>query len=57
VDSVLIGNTPRAGVLVAPGVHLVRVVRDGFEPYERSVRVVQGEDLRLVDIVLRELAP
>ncbi len=57
VDSVLIGNTPQVGVPVAPGVHVVRVVRDGFEPYERSVRVGPGEDLRLVDIVLRELAP
>ena len=57
VDGELIGNTPRVGVPIAPGMHRVRVVRDGFDPFERNVQVAPGQDLRLIDIVLRESRP
>lgn len=57
VDGVSIGNTPKADVPVTPGTHKVRIVRDGFDPFERTIRVASGEQLRLTDIVLRELQP
>jgi protein kinase-like protein/PEGA domain-containing protein len=54
VDDASIGNTPRVAVPIAPGTHRVRVSRDGFEPFERTVQVAPGQDVRLTDIVLRE---
>ncbi len=57
VDGELIGNTPRADVQVAPGAHQLRVVRDGFQPYEVAIRVAPGQELRITDIVLQELKP
>jgi len=57
VDGELIGNTPRADVRVAPGAHRLRVVRDGFQPYDLPIRVASGQELRITDIVLQELKP
>jgi|SRR5882672_3674604 len=57
VDGDLIGNTPRAGVPVPPGAHRLRVVRDGFQPYELEIRIAPGKELRITDIVLQELKP
>ena len=57
VDDEPIGNTPRVGVPIAAGTHRVRVSRDGFDPFERTVQVAPGQDLRLTDIVLRESKP
>ena len=57
VDGELIGNTPRADVQVAPGPHRLRVVRDGFQPYEVAIRVASDQELRITDIVLSELKP
>jgi len=57
LDGVLIGNTPRAGVAVAPGAHQLRVARDGFQSFEIAIRIAPGQDLRLTDIVLQELKP
>ena len=57
VDDELIGNTPRAEVPIAPGAHRLRVVRDGFQPYEQAIRVAPGQELRITDIVLREIKP
>ena len=57
LDDHLIGNTPRAAVPVAPGAHRLRVVRDGFQPYELAIRVAPGQELRLTDIVLQEIKP
>lgn len=54
VDDAPIGNTPRVAVPIPPGTHRVRVSRDGFEPFERTVQVAPGQDVRLTDIVLRE---
>ena len=54
VDDAPIGNTPRVAVPVPPGTHRVRVSRDGFETFERTVQVAPGQDVRLTDIVLRE---
>jgi eukaryotic-like serine/threonine-protein kinase len=57
VDDAPIGNTPRVAVSVPPGTHRVRVSRDGFETFERTVQVAPGQDVRLTDIVLRESRP
>jgi serine/threonine protein kinase len=57
VDDASIGNTPRVAVPIPPGTHRVRVSRDGFEPFERTVQVAPGQDVRLTDIVLRESSP
>lgn len=57
VDDELIGNTPRIGVSIGSGTHRVRVSRDGFESFERTVQVAPGQDVRLTDIVLRESKP
>ena len=57
VDGELIGYTPRADIQVAPGPHRLRVVRDGFQPYEVAIRVASDQELRITDIVLSELKP
>ena len=57
VDDELIGNTPRIAVPIGSGTHRVRVSRDGFESFERTVQVAPGQDVRLTDIVLRESKP
>ena len=57
VDSELIGNTPRVDIPVSPGAHRLRVVRDGFQPYETVVRIAPGQELRITDIVLQEVGP
>jgi len=53
LDDRLVGTTPLAGLAVPPGEHRLRVVRPGFEPYEQSVSVAPGQQLRLTNIALR----
>jgi hypothetical protein len=57
VDDVLVGTTPLAGLTVRPGEHRIRVVRGGFEPYEQTVSLAPGQQLRLTRITLREASP
>lgn len=57
LDGQLVGNTPKANLPVAPGTHTIRVVRDGFEPVERTVQVGAGQTVRVTDIVLTERQP
>ena len=57
VDGELIGNTPRVNVPVSAGPHLLRVVREGYQPYDLAIKVASGQDLRITDIVLQELKP
>ncbi|HEU5261102.1 MAG TPA: PEGA domain-containing protein, partial [Gemmatimonadales bacterium] len=57
VDGVLIGNTPQAAVAVAPGTHRLLVVREGFQAFETTLQIASGQELRLTDIVLREVGP
>ena len=52
VDGQLIGNTPRANLQVAAGAHVIRVLREGYEPFERSISVEAGQTVRLTDITL-----
>jgi serine/threonine-protein kinase len=57
VDGQSVGNTPRANLTIAPGPHRIRVVRDGYEPFERAITVAAGETVRLTNVVLVERKP
>lgn len=57
IDDVLIGNTPRANIEVTAGEHVVRVSRQGFSTFTRTVRLQAGETLRITDIVLTPISP
>ncbi len=52
VDDKLIGNTPQANVEITAGTHRLRIVRDGFTPFEREVVVPAGQAVRLIDQIL-----
>jgi len=55
VDGRLIGNTPQANLQLSPGTHTLRVVRDGFAPWEQEITVAAGDTVRITDIVLQPL--
>jgi serine/threonine protein kinase len=57
LDGRPIGNTPRANLPVPAGVHVLRVVREGFVPFEREIRLEPGQVLRITDIVLEPIRP
>ena len=57
LDGNLLGNTPLVNLPTSPGSHRLRVVRDGFQPYEIAILVQPGQALRLTDIVLKEVTP
>jgi hypothetical protein len=57
VDGQLVGNTPKANLSLAAGAHTIRVVREGFEPFERAIQVGPGEVVRVTDIVLAARRP
>jgi hypothetical protein len=57
VDGVEVGNTPKANLGLTPGVHVIRVVRDGFEPWEQEIEVAAGEEVRMTDVVLTPRQP
>lgn len=57
IDDVLVGNTPRANLQVAPGEHVLRVSRQGFSTFTRTVRLQPGETVRITDIVLTPVSP
>jgi serine/threonine-protein kinase len=54
IDDRLIGNVPQADVKITPGMHRIRITRDGFLTYETEIAIEAGETLRLTDIVLQE---
>ena len=54
IDDRPMGNTPRADLQIPPGIHRIRITRDGFLPYETEIAIEAGETLRLTDIVLQE---
>jgi serine/threonine protein kinase len=57
VDGQSIGNTPRANIQLPAGTHRLRIVREGYDPFERTITVGAGETVRLTDIVLVEHRP
>ena len=54
VDERLVGTTPLAGLPVQPGEHRLRIVRPGFETFERTLSVAPGQQVRLTNITLRD---
>jgi PEGA domain/Protein kinase domain len=54
VDGRPIGNTPQLDVALPPGTHRLRVEREGFRPYERTIDAAPGQRLRITDIALAE---
>ena len=54
IDDRLIGNVPQADVKIPPGMHRIRITRDGFLTYETEIAIEAGETLRLTDIILQE---
>jgi hypothetical protein len=52
-----VGNTPRPNLEIAAGVHQLRIVRDGYVPVEREIRLTPGQVLRITDIVLEPIRP
>jgi len=57
VDGRLVGNTPQVNLRLDAGTHTLRVVRDGFVPWEREIRVAAGDTVRITDIVLQPIEP
>lgn len=57
VDGRVVGNTPQLDLKLPVGTHTVRVVRDGFVPWEQDIRVRRGETVRFTDIVLEPITP
>ena len=55
IDGRGVGHTPLVALPIAAGWHQVRIVRDGFAPFEQRVNVGPGEDVRLTSIVLQAL--
>jgi len=53
IDGQLVGTTPLGGVLISPGPHRVRVEREGFQPYERTIDLAPGQTMQLADITLQ----
>ena len=52
VDGQLVGNTPRANIMLLSGPHMIRVLREGYQTYEKMISVQPGVLVRLTDIVL-----
>jgi len=52
VDGQLIGNTPKANLALPAGDHTIRVLREGYDPFERTIKVASGQTVRLTDITL-----
>lgn len=45
------------GLRLTPGRHLIRVVREGYRPFEQEIDIAAGETLRLTRIPLTPITP
>ena len=52
IDGKEMGNTPQMNLAVSAGSHVLRVVREGFQPFEREIEIAVDEVLRITDITL-----
>jgi hypothetical protein len=57
VGESLVGETPASDVVLAPGKHRIRVVRDGYRSYESEIIIEPGSRLRILDLVLSPGGP
>jgi predicted Ser/Thr protein kinase len=53
VDGERVGRTPAIDVAIAPGAHVIRLERDGYEPFEREITVAPASEVRLTGIRLQ----
>jgi serine/threonine-protein kinase len=56
VDGEFVGNTPRANLTIPAGLRRVRILQEGFRPFERLIAISPGQEVRMIDIVLEPLA-
>ncbi len=54
IDDRIIGNTPQLHVELTPGRHNLRIVQEGFAPYEQVVEIAAGDSVRLTGIQLKQ---
>ncbi len=57
LNGTLVGNTPASNIVIPPGTHSLRVVREGFQAHEREISVAPGAQIRLIDVVLTRIVP
>lgn len=57
VDGRVVGNTPRVGIRVAPGRHLLMLAREGFQNHTTWVTVGPGATVKITGIALKRIAP
>jgi len=55
IDDRRVGPTPLSGWRIEPGLHRITIARSGFRSHGETVRVVEGEQVRLIDIELEPL--
>ena len=57
IDGKRAGSSFQTGLRLAPGHHDIRVVRDGYEPFERALDFAAGDTLKLLQIRLQPAHP
>jgi hypothetical protein len=57
IDGARVGHTPATELPIGVGPHTIRVVKDGYAPYEQTITVPPGEQVRLTDIRLKLVTP
>jgi serine/threonine-protein kinase len=57
IDGARVGHTPATELPIGVGPHTIRVVKDGYVPYEQTITVSPGEQVRLTDIKLKLVTP
>jgi serine/threonine protein kinase len=57
IDGEPVGNTPQPAIELSPGMHTLRIERDGYAPYEDQVSILSRDTVRLTGIVLMPLVP
>lgn len=51
------GTTPQLRLEIPPGRHHLRIVREGYEPYEQVIEIAPGEEVRITTIQLKRTPP
>lgn len=55
VDGRVVGNTPRVGIRVTPGRHLLMFAREGFQNHTMVVTVRPGATVKITGITLKRI--
>jgi serine/threonine-protein kinase len=53
LDDRNVGATPQPRVELTPGRHQLRIVREGYEPYEQSIEIASGQEVRVTNVQLK----